>query len=162
MAVVRSKIGKMTWKNYKFDGNGTRVPTRDAIILYGDKNVKVEFTADDKSTIQRLMETSPKKVKHLSKQLRLRGPDAKGVMDSLYPRTRAEKIIGRAKAPEPKKEEIKAEPKKEEKPELKPPLTCAECEKELTGKQKKFCSRQCSLDNRKGIKTKAMEAKLDE
>tara|TARA_R100001463_G_scaffold1122_1_gene4743 strand:- start:1667 stop:2143 length:477 start_codon:yes stop_codon:yes gene_type:complete len=115
MAVVRSKIGKMTWKNYKFDGNGTRVPTRDAIILYGDKNVKVEFTADDKATIQRLMETSPKKVKHLSKQLRLRGPDAKGVMDSLYPRTRAEKIIGRAKAPEPKKEEIKAEPKKEEK-----------------------------------------------
>ena len=105
----------MTWKNYKFDGNGTRVPTRDAIILYGDKNVKVEFTADDKATIQRLMETSPKKVKHLSKQLRLRGPDAKGVMDSLYPRTRAEKIIGRAKAPEPKKEEIKAEPKKEEK-----------------------------------------------
>lgn len=158
MAVVRSKIGKMTWKNYRFDGNGTKVATRDAILLYGDKNVKVEFTADDKSTIQRLMETSPKKVKHLSKHLRLRGPDAKGVMDSLYPRSRTEKIIGRAKAPEPKKEE----PKKEEKPELKPPLTCAECKKELTGKQKKFCSRQCSLNNRKGIKTKAMEAKLDE
>ena len=49
MAVVRSKIGKMTWKNYRFDRNGTRVSTRDAIILYGDKNVNVEFTADDKA-----------------------------------------------------------------------------------------------------------------
>jgi len=112
MAVVRSKIGKMTWKNYKFDGNGTKVSTRDAILLYGDRNVKVEFTADDKATIQRLMETSPKRVKHLSKHLRLRGPDAKGVMDSLYPRSRTEKIIGRATPPAPKKEEPKKEEKK--------------------------------------------------
>ena len=114
MAVVRSKIGKMTWKNYRFDSNGTRVSTSDAIILYGDRNVKVEFTADDKATIQRLMETSPKKVKHLAKHLKLRGPDAKGVMDSLYPRSRKEKIMGRAKVPEVK-EEVKEEPKKEEK-----------------------------------------------
>ena len=153
----------MTWKNYNFNRNGTKVSTRDAIILYGDKNVIVEFTADDKATIQRLMETSPRKVKHLSKYLKLRGPDKKGVMDSLYPRSRTEKIIGRAKVPEPKKEVVKEEPKKEEKkPELKPPLECAECGKELTGKQKKFCSRECSINNRKGIKAKAVEAKLDD
>ena len=161
MAVVRSRIGKMKWKNYRFDRNGTKVSTRDGIVLYGDKNVKVEFTADDKHTIQQMMDTSPNKVRHLSKYLNLRGPDKKGVMDSLYPRSHKEKIMGRKAAP--KIEIEKPEPKKEKKkPELKPPLECAECGKALTGKQKKFCSRDCSLNSRKGIKVKAMEAKLDE
>ena len=116
MAVVRSKNGsKIQWQGYTFDRNGTRVPTRKGIVLYGDSNVHVEFTADDKREIQRLMETSPHKVKHLSKQLKLRGPDGKGVMDNLYPKSRAEKLMGRKKGPEPEIAEVKEEPKKEKK-----------------------------------------------
>ena len=118
MAVVRSKNGsKIQWQGYTFDRNGTRVPTRKGIVLYGDSNVHVEFTADDKREIQRLMETSPHKVKHLSKALRLRGPDGKGVMDNLYPKSRTEKIIGRKKVPEPEIAEVKEEPKEEKKEE---------------------------------------------
>ena len=98
MAVVRSKNGsKIQWQGYTFDRNGTRVPTRKGIVLYGDRNVHVEFTADDKREIQRLMEQNPHKVRHLSKMLKLRGPDGKGVMDNLYPKSRAEKLIGRKK-----------------------------------------------------------------
>ena len=116
MAVVRSKSGrKIQWQGYTFDRNGTRVPTRKGIVLYGDNNVHVEFTADDKREIQRLMETSPHKVKHLSKALRLNGPDGKGVMDNLYPKSRAEKLMGRKKVPEPEIAEVKEEPKKEKK-----------------------------------------------
>ena len=124
MAVVRSKNGsKIQWQGYTFDRNGTRVPTRKGIVLYGDKNVHVEFTADDKREIQRLMEQNPHKVRHLSKMLKLRGPDGKGVMDNLYPKSRTEKLMGRKKAPEPEIAEVKEEPKeepKEEKKEEKP------------------------------------------
>ena len=116
MAVVRSKNGsKIQWQGYTFDRNGTRVPTRKGIVLYGDRNVHVEFTADDKREIQRLMERNPHKVKHLSKMLNLRGPDGKGVMDNLYPKSRTEKLMGRKKVPEPEIAEVKEEPKEEKK-----------------------------------------------
>jgi len=51
---------------------------------------------------------------------------------------------------EKKKAEIK--PPLIKKAEIKPPLLCANCTKELTGKQKKFCSRACSVEHRRGIK----------
>ncbi len=120
MAVVRSKNGgKIQWQGYTFDRNGTRVPTRKGILLYGDRNVHVEFTADDKREIQRLMEQNPHKVRHLSKMLKLRGPDGKGVMDNLYPKSRTEKLMGRKKAPAPEIAEVKEEPKEEPKEEKK-------------------------------------------
>ena len=151
-------------KVYGLSERKIKIPTLDAINMLGDKSMHIEFTAEDKNTISRL---SPRRVEVLARGLN-RPPDLKGIMRDLFPRSRSKKVVDAVKSVTPKIPVVE-KPKKpviekieEKESEVEPPLCCTQCGKELTGKQKKFCSRQCSSNNKKMIKAKHVEAMLDD
>ena len=164
MALVRTKrkphngplFIRRAGKIYELSQNKIKVPTLVAINMLGDRGLHVEFTADDKNTISRL---SPRKVEVLARGLN-RPPDLKGIMHDLFPRSRSKKVVDAVKSVTPKKPVVEKIEEKES--EVEPPLCCTQCGKELTGKQKKFCSRQCSTNNKKKIKAEHVEAMLDD
>ena len=160
LALVRTKrkpvngplLVRRAGKVYELSQSKIKVPTLVAINMLGDSGLHVEFTADDKNRISKL---SQRQLKTLAKGLN-RPPDLKGIMHDLFPRSRQKKAIDVVKKAAPKKRAAVKKPTvkkvEEEKPELKPLLVCIECNEELTGKQQKFCSRKCSVNNKKKIK----------